>query len=142
METELECNIIKSDYNSLLEHSMKILFHFYSTIQTLFCIVKLNSNPELETHNFYPDMEGEGFGSWKPNQELSNMLSFEIKLTRDMYRAFARLQESEGFVPGLIDTKEVLYKDDFRALLTCLGAYPTEELMDKAFAKADTTGRG
>ena len=63
METELKCNIIKSDYNSILEHSMKILFHFYSTIQTLFCIVKLNSNPELATHGL--DLRqrlGEGVG--------------------------------------------------------------------------------
>lgn len=100
-------------------------------------------NPELTPHQFYPDKEGEGFGTWKPSQELlSNKLSFEVKLTRDIYRAFARLQESEGFVPGLIDTKEVLYKDDFRALLSCLGAYPTEELMNDAFSRADSMGKG
>jgi len=79
-------------------------------------------NPEISSHQFYPDLEGEGFGTWKPSQEMSHVLSFEVKLTRDMYRAFARLQESDGFVPGSIDTKEVLYKDDFRALLTGLGA--------------------
>jgi len=77
-------------------------------------------NPEISSHYFYPDLEGEGFGTWKPSQEIAD--SFEVKLTRDMYRAFARLQESEGFVPGLIDTKEVLYKEDFKALLQCLGA--------------------
>jgi len=99
-------------------------------------------NPEFQSHQFYPEKENEGFGAWKPNQENSRKLSFEMKLTRDMFRAFARLQESEGFIPGLIDTQEVLYKDDFRALLTCLGAYPTEELMNEAFARADTKGRG
>jgi len=104
-------------------------------------IVLPQPNPEFTSHQFYPDLEGEGFGTWKPS-ETSNILSFEMKLTRDIYRAFARLQECEGFVPGLIDTKEVLYKDDFRALLTCLGAYPTDELMNNAFARADTMGKG
>jgi len=105
-------------------------------------VVLPERNPEFVSHQFYPDMEREGFETLKPSPEISNISSLEIKLTRDMYRAFARLQESEGFVPGLIDTKEVLYKDDFKALLTCLGAYPTEELMDEAFARADTLGRG
>jgi len=99
-------------------------------------------NPELQSHQFYRGKKNEGFGAWKPNQEISNEPGFVMKFIRDMYRAFARLQESEGFVPGLIDTQEVLYKDDFRALLTCLGAYPTEELMDEAFARADNKGRG
>jgi len=102
-------------------------------------IVLAEPNPETTSHQFYPDNEGEGFGTWKPSGELSNRMSL---LTRDIYRAFARLQESDGFVPGLIDTKEVLYKDDFRALLRCLGAYPTEELMNEAFSKADTMGKG
>jgi len=97
-------------------------------------------NPESGSHQFYPDLEGEGFGTWKPSKEIS--MSFEVQLTRDIFRAFAHLQESEGFVPGLIDTKEVLYKEDFRALLTCLGAYPTEELMNTAFDRADTMGKG
>jgi len=99
-------------------------------------------NPEFTSHQFYPEGEVDSFDTLKPVKEISNMMSLEIKLTRDIFRAFARLQESEGFVPGLIDTKEVLYKDDFKALLTCLGAYPTEELMDEAFARADTAGRG
>jgi len=99
-------------------------------------------NAELQSHQFYPEKENEEFGARKRNLESSNKLRFKIKLTRDMYRAFARLQESEGFVPGLIDTQEVLYKDDFRALLTCLGAYPTKELIDEAFSRADTKGRG
>lgn len=105
-------------------------------------VMLAETSAEFRSHQLYPKKENEEFGAWKPNLESSNKLRFDIKLTSDMYRAFARLQESEGFVPGLIDTQEVLYKDDFRALLTCLGAYPTEELMDEAFYRADTKGRG
>jgi adenylate kinase family enzyme/Ca2+-binding EF-hand superfamily protein len=105
-------------------------------------IVLAEPNPEFTSHQYYAEREDECPDTLKPLQDISNMMSLEIKLTRDIFRAFARLQESEGFVPGLIDTKEVLYKDDFKALLTCLGAYPTDELMDEAFARADTSGRG
>jgi len=99
-------------------------------------------NVEFQSHQFNPINDNEELGVLSSNLESSNKLRFDIKLIRNMFRAFARLQESEGFVPGLIDTQEVLYKDDFKALLTCLGAYPTEELMEEAFARADTKGRG
>jgi len=103
-------------------------------------IVLAEPNPETNPSLLYPDQEGEGF-SCNSNQD-QNIEEIEKKLTRDMFRAFARLQESWGFVPGLIDTKEVLYKEDFRSLLTCLGAYPTDELMNQAFAEADDMNKG
>jgi len=141
LEEEIRVNRLKwnsTETTSPLFRSWGRGFGWYNARK----IVLAAPNPEFTSHQFYPDLEGEGFGTWKPNQKTSNILSFEVKLTRDIYRAFARLQESEGFVPGLIDTKEVLYKDDFRALLTCLGAYPTEDLMNDAFARADTMGKG
>jgi len=99
-------------------------------------------NTESNDNKFYPDENGKGDGSWNLLHEQSNILSFEEKFTRDLFRAFARLQENQGFIPGLIDTQEVLYRDDFKALLTSLGAYPTEELIICAFARADTMKRG
>jgi adenylate kinase family enzyme/Ca2+-binding EF-hand superfamily protein len=105
-------------------------------------VVLAEPNPEFTSHQFHLERKVDDFEALKPVHEISSMVGLEIKLTRTIFRAFARLQESEGFVPGLIDTQEVLYKDDFKALLTCLGAYPTEELMDEAFARADTSGRG
>jgi len=105
-------------------------------------IVISEPKPGSNNNQLYPDENDEGYGSWNLLHEQSNILTFEEKLTRDLFRAFARLQENQGFIPGLIDTQEVLYIDDFKALLTSLGAYPTEELIISAFAKADAMKRG
>jgi len=141
LEEDIRTNRLEWNNCQKRPHSFRILgkgFGWYDTRK----IVLAEPNPETNPSLLYPDNEGEGFGSWNPNQDQPNILRIEVKLTRDMYRAFARLQESEGFVPGLIDTKEVLYKEDFRALFACLGAYPTDELMNNAFARADTMNKG
>jgi len=89
--------------------------------------------------NFVADAPG-GFGTWSPDQAI--IQQFEVDMLRTMFRSFARLQEGENFVPGLIDTKEVLYQEDFENLLWALGASPTRELIDEAFSRADTARKG